>query len=336
MQDITADEQPRYRSAAVARMVRMPVATLRIWERRYQVASPATSPTGHRLYSAQDVRRLGLLRQLTEMGHAIGTLAGMSMAQLHEVATTHASALAQHRQDDLAAPTHRSTPWRVAAVGQGLAQRLADPSLVEALGCTVALPLTCDTLVQTTPQGDPPRVDALLWQTAGLQAADLPRLLVAAQQLGATHTGVLYGYAPAAVCQQFAAAGVLMLRWPPSPATWLDWLRQMAPKDPAPAEPASDMQAAPDQIAPRRYDDATLADLANLSSTMVCECPKHVAELLMLLTQFEAYSAQCANLNAADMVLHQHLQAVAARARALFEGALERVIEHEGLVLPSR
>ena len=34
---------PRYRSAAVARMLRMPVATLRIWERRYRLCKPATT-----------------------------------------------------------------------------------------------------------------------------------------------------------------------------------------------------------------------------------------------------------------------------------------------------
>ncbi|MFS8063941.1 MAG: MerR family transcriptional regulator, partial [Luteimonas sp.] len=36
---------PHYRSGAVARMVRMPVSTLRIWEQRYKVVAPATTPT---------------------------------------------------------------------------------------------------------------------------------------------------------------------------------------------------------------------------------------------------------------------------------------------------
>ena len=31
---------PRYRSSAAARMVNIPVATLRVWERRYQVVGP--------------------------------------------------------------------------------------------------------------------------------------------------------------------------------------------------------------------------------------------------------------------------------------------------------
>ena len=84
---------PRHRSGAVARMVRMPVATLRVWERRYAVARPALSPTGQRLYSAADVQRLALLKRLTDLGHAIGGLAALNMVQLQAVATTHAGAL---------------------------------------------------------------------------------------------------------------------------------------------------------------------------------------------------------------------------------------------------
>jgi hypothetical protein len=46
-------------------------------------------------------------------------------------------------------------------------------------------------------------------------------------------------------------------------------------------------------ITPRRWDDATLADFAALSSTIACECPRHVVELLMQLAHFESYSAEC-------------------------------------------
>src|SRR6476469_8045320 len=74
--------QPGFRSTAVARMAGMPVATLRVWEQRYRAVGPGTAPSGHRLYSAADVERVVLLRQLTGQGHAIGSLATMTMDQL--------------------------------------------------------------------------------------------------------------------------------------------------------------------------------------------------------------------------------------------------------------
>ena len=85
-----------HRSGAVARMLRMPVATLRVWERRYGLTQPGLSPGGRRLYSADDVRRLALVKQLTDLGHAIGSLAPLDMAQLQRVAALHAQARAGH------------------------------------------------------------------------------------------------------------------------------------------------------------------------------------------------------------------------------------------------
>jgi MerR family transcriptional regulator, light-induced transcriptional regulator len=59
-----------------------------------------------------------------------------------------------------------------------------------------------------------------------------------------------------------------------------------------------------------------------------------VAELLVQLSYFEAYSAQCEHRNAADAELHAYLGRVAAASRARFEAALEHVALHEGLLLP--
>lgn len=106
------------RSGAVARMLCMPVATLRVWERRYGLSQSELTPGGQRLYSAGDVRRLALIKQLTERGHAIGSVAPLSMAQLQSVAATHAQgqATTQASEDhnaDPSPPARFTRPWRV-------------------------------------------------------------------------------------------------------------------------------------------------------------------------------------------------------------------------------
>jgi len=85
--------------------------------------------------------------------------------------------------------------------------------------------------------------------------------------------------------------------------------------------------------APRRWSDSALADVAGLSTTMACECPRHVAELLLQLSHFEAYSAECEHRSPADAQIHAYLKRVAGLARASFETALEQVAMHEGLIL---
>jgi hypothetical protein len=76
-----------------------------------------------------------------------------------------------------------------------------------------------------------------------------------------------------------------------------------------------------------------LDEVARLSSTVACECPQHVADLLARLSQFEVYSAECRQASRADSELHLYLVRVAGTARAMFEAALERVALHEGLLL---
>ena len=114
-----ADSPSLHRSGAVARMLRMPVATLRVWERRYGLSQPVLTPSGQRLYSAEDIRRLTLIKQLTDVGHAIGRLAGLDMPQLQRVAATHAQALlateAGVRAEQASAPP--APAWRLGVIG---------------------------------------------------------------------------------------------------------------------------------------------------------------------------------------------------------------------------
>ncbi|WP_240636178.1 MerR family transcriptional regulator [Caldimonas tepidiphila] len=320
------DTRPRYRSGAVARMLRMPVATLRIWERRYRVASPATTPSGHRLYSAADVRRLALLKQLTDHGHAIGALAALEMEQLRQVAATHASTLAQ------AGAPQAARPWQVVVVGAALERRLRRPALLRGLGRPVQVCAVFGEPGEAAQAPEGSRADALLVHAPGLHAAGLDGLQAAARRWSVARSAVLYGYAASAACEAFAAAGTALLRDAQDDGELARWLRDLAepPAPPAPLPPGFETG----RPAARRYDDATLVDFAGLSSTLACECPRHVAGLLMQLSHFEAYSAECERLGPSDAALHAYLQQVTGAARSLFESALERIAIHEGLVLP--
>ena len=323
---------PRYRSSAVARMVRIPVATLRIWESRYRVSAAARSGAGHRLYSAADVQRLALLKQLTDVGHAIGTLVALDMAQLRDVAATHAGALAGARA--ARAPTR---PWRIAVVGEPWTERLQRPAVVRRLDRPLVVAAAFATLDDVAAALGVGTVDALLLHAPILREGDLGALQAAAASLATRRVGVLHGYATTAACEAFDRAGVSLLRQPQDDRALAAWLQSLArtravdpvATRPMPADPAWPAPA----VAPRRYDDATLADFAGLSSTIACECPRHVAELVAQLSSFEAYSAECASRGPRDTALHRYLEQVAGTARALFESALERVAVEEGLVL---
>lgn len=329
------DGGPKHRSGAVARMVRMPVATLRVWERRYRLSSPALTASGQRLYTAADVRRIALLKQLTELGHAIGSLATLDMAQLQAVAATHAAAVTGSLNAE--APVATGPAWRVAVVGEALARRLHRPALRRRLQRPLAVLGPFVDLDQAAAGLADSPADLLL-----VQAPTLPDDWLAQwHQMAARplRSAVLFRFASESVCEQLAAAGVELLREPPSDTALGQWLQGLdAPEGQARAAPATARAAwpAPEAIPARRWDDAALADIAGLSTTIACECPKHIAELLMQLSHFESYSAQCANRSVADAELHTYLGQVAAACRARFEEALERVAVHEGLLFARR
>jgi DNA-binding transcriptional MerR regulator len=66
--DGTAHEgRPVYSISAVARMLDVPVATLRTWEDRYEQVVPARNASGHRLFSRYQVEQLAFVRaQMSE------------------------------------------------------------------------------------------------------------------------------------------------------------------------------------------------------------------------------------------------------------------------------
>jgi len=68
---------------------------------------------------------------------------------------------------------------------------------------------------------------------------------------------------------------------------------------------------------PRCYDDEVLSQLAALSSTVKCECPKHLAELIASLSGFERYGAECESRSPRDAALHAYLHATASKARSV-------------------
>jgi DNA-binding transcriptional MerR regulator len=315
-------------------MAQMPVATLRIWEQRYRAVQPFTAPSGHRLYSPADVQRVLLLRRLTEQGHAIGSIATLDPAQLQQVSLA---------SDGTAPGTGRGPAGalpalRLVVVGPALAARLQRPAVARHLAHAAQRVAVFESLTEAARVADGTAADLLLWHAPELRPEVPPELQAAQQACRARQVAVVYRFAGSTATRALADAGAAVVREPADDEALGTWLASMQAglsaraAEPAPVDPPKSAQP-PGAPAPRRYDDAMLTAIAGRSPTLACECPRHVAELLMQLSSFEAYSAGCVNRSPADAQLHAYLQQVAGASRALFESALERVARHEGLSL---
>ncbi|MDZ7855394.1 MerR family transcriptional regulator [Sphaerotilus sp.] len=341
------DHSPRFRSAAVARMTGIAVATLRVWERRYRVVAPPQSPTGHRLYSSANVRRLGLIRALIDRGHAIGTLAGMDDAALQRLLMAATPADLSPAESSRPDRPERGDP--AAGWSGGLA--VAAPDLVLwALGRTLPaavaeqasrLPGTprlqawselaqAEQEVERYPQAFVERaLDVLAVEVDTLNAPQADRLLALRSQVSARQTLVVYGFGSDAVVQRLRRQGITVWRGPLGRAEMGLLMRTVLGVATSYTAATS---ATPD--APRLSPDA-LSLAARSTSRVLCECPRHLAELIQLLGDFEDYSDQCAVDSPADRQLHDDLGAAARHARGEFEQALRRLAAEEGWALTS-
>lgn len=331
--------QPTFRAGAVARIAGMPVATLRIWEQRYQAVRPNTAASGHRLYSSADVERATLLRRLTAQGHAIGLLASLETVQMRQM--IRAPEVLQVGWD--VSPVQ--TVLKTVVVGQALASRLQRLFERQPFGPKLQLMGVFDSLAasaQAAGQSTKPTADILLWQAGSLQPGFSQVLRSAQEAWRAPATAVFYRFSSAAARAELTNVGAQVLSEPPDDNSLRQWLASLQRTD-APRSKTDDIRGSipPVSIAltekpvsPPLFDDAALTQFAGLSSAVACECPSHLAELLLQVSYFEKYSSECANKSAADARLHAYLQHVAGSARMLFEKALEQVAIAEGLPLP--
>jgi MerR family transcriptional regulator, light-induced transcriptional regulator len=217
-------------------------------------------------------------------------------------------------------------------VGSALAQRLAASSARQSVrAARLERVLACADLSQAEASVDGVTATLLLVQVATLHTESADRVLALSRRIGAQRVVVLYRFGPERAAQALQAAGAQTRREPLSDAELAAlWATPPASKQMLPAR--FEFDAAP--VRPRRFSDEALAEIAARSTTVACECPRHVAELVGLLASFETYSAECVSRSTDDAALHADLNRVAATARALFESALERVALAEGFDLP--
>ena len=70
--------------AVVTRRTGLRADVIRAWERRHRAVQPRSSSGNRRLYTDDDIRRLGLIRRTVEAGWQIGQVAHLTNADLRE------------------------------------------------------------------------------------------------------------------------------------------------------------------------------------------------------------------------------------------------------------
>lgn len=315
------DETEAFRIGAVERITGIPANTIRVWERRYGLVKPYRDPTGTRLYTKADVEYLQQVRTLIDAGDTIGFIAAMEPEQLpariESLANMPNRGLSRRRRTGLAP---------LLLVGPTLAERLGD---IDLPGYTVHA--SFETVNDARGASLPNHSNAVAVVEFEHLAADAAVELARwRDDASLTALVVVYNYARSSDVAAFRKKGLLMLR-EPIDAEMLRHVLLTRKYWLTPDQQPGDYLSEP--IPPQRFTKKQLVSLALVQSSVSCECPRHLAELLISLSAFERYSQLCEDRSTDDAAVHAMLRGATAHARSTMESALQRVIEHERLDL---
>ncbi len=290
---------------AVSRLLGISTHALRKWEMRYGAISPSRSEGGDRRYSEDDVERLTRLSALVGQGHAIGTIATLSNDSL----------------DDLLGS------------GKPIAPAADEPLQAFVVGRRLwaELETSTDRLQHTTWVGHVDDVAQLQKTNADAIIAEIPKLGADTraevqeirERTGVDAVNVVYRYSSVERAENLSDARTAVTSRPLNMRELERTIRAIC-VDPERPRPSAGLP-------PHRFSRRVLAEVALISPAIACECPRHVAELVFALADFEVYSANCEDRNPADAVVHSYLKITAANARAAFEEALAVVAAHENI-----
>ena len=291
---------------AAARLSGLSAHTLRKWEDRYGAVTPERTPGGDRRYSAEDIERLLKLKRLVESGNAIRSIAGLPTGELERMVSA------------LKSPSPARSKIAVSLLGDSGGQsiwqqreRLRRIEIVKQESAIESLAgVDADALVIEVPSLTP----------------DIAKTLTEIRMVtGIDAIVVLYKFGSLTLAESLSDHRTSVLGLPLNFRELERIIFALAGPD-VPAQPLANPL-------PSRFSRTALADIAQISSSVACECPRHVAHLLIDLFDFEAYSQDCENLQTADAALHDMLRRTAATARILFESALVEIAQTEDIDL---
>jgi DNA-binding transcriptional MerR regulator len=302
----------QYAIGVVARRTQTHPETIRVWERRYELIVPGRSETGRRLYSENDIAKLTLVKRLTELGHSVSSLAKLSNDDLRD--RLNASLASEPSKY-----TEQLSKLRVVFANDALRLRLSRDLLIHEDITVVDFPNKNLSSVMEQ------RADIVIVDLVTLNEESLSDVRHYLSETGCESALVIFNFGTKKSILELEDAGVVCLKGSVAAAEIYRACRSIKPTLPI-SRPALNQP-----VTSPRFTNEQLSRITALTSKIACECPNHLAELIINLTAFEKYSSECANRNEEDAQLHSQLNQAAGASRLILEESLVRLMEIEGI-----
>lgn len=321
-----------YKIGAVARITGIGTETLRAWERRYNAVVPMRGDSGDRKYSRKDVAKLLLLKTCVDSGISISTVARLEPDELKKFLETDPVINKLNARPDKDEIIDSNQMCRVALVGDGFPIRVVDGleevQKIEVVGVFNSVDGMESNLISSE------QIDVVIIEQPTINKntkSDIERIRDVS---GAFHIILIYGFSNQHDIENVQSNQTTVVR---SSVDVQELARQCilhsGGSEKLPSLEQGSTLHFEQTIPTRSFSNKQLSKLAGISTTIKCECPQHVTDLVRDLVAFEIYSAECENQNSDDAALHAYLHATTAQARSMLEEALSHLIRVEGISL---
>jgi MerR family transcriptional regulator, light-induced transcriptional regulator len=316
-------QKGQFRSGVAARLAGVPVETLRVWERRYGITGKSQDVGAHRLYRQEDIDRLILIKRLVDLGQSIGTIAQLDIPALEKIQ----SSLITLSKTGRNRSAHR--PTQIALIGSVLGSSVFKEAL-ESERLKVSAQAT--SLSQLETAHATAELDALFIEVPTLLDNTAEEIRQSAELFGIKRIVLFYRFAPNALIRKLRLRGYSVVRMPFDVQEVVMLCSALLNRE-LPADVAALERAAEEDTSDPKFSTETLLRLTQAKSGVYCECPSQLADLLISVTAFERYSAQCASQTPEDAALHRQLESDAAKVRKILEASITEVIRHEKILI---
>jgi MerR family transcriptional regulator, light-induced transcriptional regulator len=311
------ERRPLYGIGTVARLTGVKPDTLRVWERRYGLGASHKSASGRRQYTQGDLEHLQLVAALVAGGARIGEIASAGRKTLEAL-------LSNGSRHGARLPDGKP---RVVFLGATLCDWLQDHQ-----GCLAGADAL---LLRSGPDAIPAELseelqgcDVLIVFAPGPSRAAVANALSLQRALAAQRVILTCEFSSQGADDQARDSGLVVLPFPPEPARLAFEISRCAAEKVVRQGHGNVGELV--QPRPREFGPRELAAALTLQHALDCECPRHVAQLVESLANFEQYSADCSAENWRDAAVHARVYAFAAQSRWLMERALQALLEEHG------
>lgn len=280
-------------------------STLRVWEARYQAITPVRTAGGARRYSQEDVQRLKWIKALAGMGHKVRLLAPLSLVELKlEFDNASSTSGADVPVDDtLRLGSVGDSVWANSFFSHPSLHKWPDVAHVDDLS-------QLDKSVE--------QLDVIVVFTRALQFSLAKSIAEASIRNPDKLFMVVYEFSSAMAINQLRDLSVTCLKYP---INLDEFSRHLISKLGARKKSTDSKNFL--------FSPAKLQSIIASEHNILCECPRHLADLLVSLHGFIDYSNKCADDTPRDAFIHKKLRDIAHSSISQLESGLKLALTSE-------